>query len=143
MNGNEEIELSLASVCRRLLGLRDELMDMFLRYVCIKATLCVAQVNADAPQSRQSFKIEDSSLLATHAEMPATSSDDWEVESVVQYRMKSGVEQWLVKWKDNGEDRNTWEPWEHLGAEVQAEARRVRTAALPRDQAGLAKLVWW
>ena len=110
MNGNEEIELSLASIRRRLLGLSDELMDMFLRYVCIKATLCVAQVNADAPQSRQSFKIEDSSLLATQAEMPSTSSDDWEVETVVQYRMKSGVEQWLVKWKDYGEDRNTWEP---------------------------------
>ena len=34
------------------------------------------------------------------------------------------------------------EPWDHLlTAEVRTEAQRVRTAALPRDQAGLTKLV--
>ena len=60
---------------------------------------------------------------------------------MVQYRCQYGTEQWLVKWKGYGEDRKTWEPMEHLGAEVQAEAWRVRTAALPRDKGGLAKMV--
>ena len=70
-----------------------------------------------------------------------TENEAWKVERVVQYRCNYGTEQWLVKWMDYGEDRNTWEPWEHLGAEVKAEAQRVRTAALPSDQAGMAKLV--
>ena len=60
---------------------------------------------------------------------------------MVQYRCQYGTEQWLVKWKGYGEDRKTWEPMEHLGAEVQAEAWRVRTAALPRDNGGLATMV--
>ena len=42
-----------------------------------------------------------------------TENEQWKVESVVQYRCQYGTEQWLVKWKDYGEDRNTWEPWEH------------------------------
>mmetsp|Transcript_41088 Transcript_41088/g.82361 ORF Transcript_41088/g.82361 Transcript_41088/m.82361 type:complete len:133 (+) Transcript_41088:684-1082(+) len=69
------------------------------------------------------------------------------LSQVMQYRCLYGIEQWLVKWKDDrlrsyGEDHNTWEPWDHLlTAEVRTEAQRVRTAALPRDQAGLTKLV--
>ena len=61
---------------------------------------------------------------------------------MVQYRCQYGVEQWLVKWKDYGEDRNTWEPWENfLNDEVCREAKAARTAALPRTEAGLAKQV--
>ena len=61
---------------------------------------------------------------------------------VVQYRCQYGVEQWLVKWKDHGEDRNTWEPWDNfLNDEVRSEAKAARTAALPRTEAGLAKQV--
>ena len=61
---------------------------------------------------------------------------------VVQYRCQYGIEQWLVKWKDYGEDRNTWEPWENfLNDEVCSEAKAARTAALPRTEAGLAKQV--
>ena len=36
---------------------------------------------------------------------------------------------------------DAWVDLEEAAAEVQAEARQVRTAALPCDQAGLAKLV--
>ena len=71
------------------------------------------RVSGRVSQSRKRFKIEDDSMLAIHAEMP-TSNDDWEVEAVLQYRMKYGVEQWLVKWKGYGEDHNTWEPWANL-----------------------------
>ena len=61
---------------------------------------------------------------------------------VVQYRCQYGVEQWLVKWKDYGEDRNTWEPWDNfLNVEVRSEARAARTAALPRTEAALSKHV--
>ena len=61
---------------------------------------------------------------------------------VVQYRCQYGVEQWLVKWKDYGEDRNTWEPWENfLNDEVRSEARAARTAALPRTEEALSKHV--
>ena len=71
--------------------------------------------NAHISRARERFKITDDSLLAIRAEMP-TENEQWKVESVVQYRCQYGTEQWLVKWKDYGEDRNTWEPWEHLGA---------------------------
>ena len=64
------------------------------------------------------------------------------VESVIEYRMVYGVEQWLVKWKGYGEDRNTWEPWANLlSPQVQTEAQHIRTGSLPRSEAALGKLV--
>jgi hypothetical protein len=61
---------------------------------------------------------------------------------VVQYRCQYGVEQWLVKWRDCGEDRNTWEPWENfLNDEVRREAQAARTTALPHTEAALSKHV--
>lgn len=42
--------------------------------------------------------------------MPAA-DNEFEVEKVMQYRCLYGTEQWLVKWKNFGVDRNTWEPW--------------------------------
>ena len=64
--------------------------------------------------------------------MPSA-TDEWEVENVVQYRSYYRKEQWLVKWKGYGDDRNTWEPWEHLLTEAaQAEARQVKEAALAK-----------
>ena len=48
---------------------------------------------------------------------------------MVQYRCQYGIEQWLVKWKDYGEDRNTWEPWDNfLNDEMRSEARAAREA---------------
>ena len=71
-----------------------------------------------------------------------TVNDSWEVERVTEYRCLYGTEQWLVKWKGYGEDRNTWEPWENLlGADVEAEARATRTASLGRSEAALGKAV--
>lgn len=52
-------------------------------------------------------------LHEIRAEMP-TQDDVWEVEAVVQYRSYYRKGQWLVKWKDYPEARNTWEPWENL-----------------------------
>ena len=43
-----------------------------------------------------------------------TLDDVWEVEAVVQYRSYYRKGQWLVKWKNYDEARNTWEPWENL-----------------------------
>lgn len=92
-------------------------------------------------EANRRYSIEAGSLRRIHAEMPTT-NDDWEVEKVVQYRCQYGVEQWLVKWKNYTEDRNTWEPWENLlTTQVQEEARCVRTAALPRNHEGLMRLV--
>lgn len=87
------------------------------------------------------MQLSDESLLAIRAEMP-TSSDDWEVEAVLEYRVRYGTEQWLLKWKGYGPDRNTWEPWEHLITEqVEGEARQVRDGMVSRaDEAGLMKL---
>uniref|UniRef100_A0A7S0LKV4 SAP domain-containing protein n=1 Tax=Coccolithus braarudii TaxID=221442 RepID=A0A7S0LKV4_9EUKA len=96
-----------------------------------------SQTNARPHASVERYTIEPASLLCIRAEMPTT-NDDWTVETVLQYRCQYGVEQW----QNYSIDRNTWEPWEHLlTAEVQAEARRVRTAALPRDVGGLGKMV--
>jgi len=90
--------------------------------------------------SRQRFNIADESLLEIRAEMP-TSSDEWEVEAVSQYRVKYGVEQWLLKWRGYGEDRNTWEPLGNLRTlEVVEEARLVREASFPFTQEGLMKV---
>jgi len=59
---------------------------------------------------------------------------------VSQYRVKYGVEQWLLKWRGYGEDRNTWEPLGNLRTlEVVKEARLVREASFPFTQEGLMK----
>ena len=75
--------------------------------------------------------IADQSLHDIRASMP-TASDSWEVEAVAEYRFINGLEQWLVKWKDYGEDHNTWEPWENLLSDAaQVDARKVQDATLP------------
>eukprot|EP00966_Prymnesium_polylepis_P104247 2414242-Prymnesium_polylepis.1 len=75
--------------------------------------------------ARSRFTIADESLGQIRAEMP-TASDDWAVDAVLQYRVQYGVEQWYVKWKGFGDDRNTWEPWANLlTPEFQSEAKAV------------------
>ncbi|KAJ1619391.1 hypothetical protein T492DRAFT_1085722 [Pavlovales sp. CCMP2436] len=54
-----------------------------------------------------------------------TSDDEWEVEKVLQYRTYYRQEQWLIKCKDYGEDRNTWEPLALLSDDVQVDAQRA------------------
>jgi len=68
------------------------------------------------------------SLDEIRAEMPSA-SDQWEVEHVLQWRKRYGKEQWLIKWKEWGQDRNTWESWESLGASLQTQAANLRPAA--------------
>ena len=79
-----------------------------------------------------SIKHEEKSPVmwaATYGEA-VRNDDSWEVESVVQFRSYYRKEQWLVKWKGYGEDRNTWEPWENLLTEkAQEEALAVKEAA--------------
>lgn len=109
---------------------------------------CVKVIDVELLEARESrlsaarkrFKIEESSLLRIHAAMPNT-DDSWIVEKVLQYRCLYGVEQWLVKWQGYEMEHNTWEPWENLGAHVQLEAQQTRSAGLPRDEAGLLKVV--
>ena len=43
-----------------------------------------------------------------------TEDDVWEVEKVVQYRSYYRKGQWLIKWKNYPEARNTWEQWDNL-----------------------------
>ncbi|KAJ1625024.1 hypothetical protein T492DRAFT_1042882 [Pavlovales sp. CCMP2436] len=52
-----------------------------------------------------------------------TSDDEWEMEKLLQYCTYYRQEQWLIKWKDYGEDRNTWEPLAHLSDDVQVDAQ--------------------
>ncbi|KAJ1626321.1 hypothetical protein T492DRAFT_1033331 [Pavlovales sp. CCMP2436] len=58
-----------------------------------------------------------------------------EVEKVLQYRTYYRQEQWLIKWKDYGEDRNTWEPLAHLSDDVQVDAQRVKELCIERQLA--------
>ena len=61
--------------------------------------------------------------------------DSWDVEAVVQYRTYYRKEQWLIKWQGYGEDRNTWEPKEHLLEEwVQQQAEEVKQKAVEHHQ---------
>jgi hypothetical protein len=75
------------------------------------------------------FVIAPDSLQQIRAEMP-TSDDEWEVEAVLQYRTYYRQEQWLIKWKGYDDDRNTWEPLDHLSEAVQADAQRVKVQAI-------------
>ncbi|KAJ1615590.1 hypothetical protein T492DRAFT_897424, partial [Pavlovales sp. CCMP2436] len=54
---------------------------------------------------------------------------------VLQYRTYYRQEQWLIKWRDYGEDRNTWEPLAHLGDDVQVDAQRVKELCIGRQLA--------
>lgn len=82
-----------------------------------------------ADSRTQRFSIAADSLQEIRAEMP-TMDDEWEVEAVVQYRAYYRKEQYLIKWMGYGEDRNTWEPLEHLSDEVKEQAARVKERAL-------------
>ena len=118
-----------------------ELLENPLKERPKRASRAAATANPSLPARRQQFKVSDESVHAIRAEMP-TADDDWEVEAVVEYRCVYGTEQWLVKWKGYGEERNTWEPEANLlTAKVQAEAAKVREAGLPRTAAGLQKAV--
>ena len=89
-------------------------------------------VTADLPVARpiDKFKLKPEALLEIRAEMP-TVDDSWDVEDVVQYRKYYRKEQWLIKWKGYGEDRNTWEPKENLLQEwVKTRAEEVRVKAV-------------
>jgi len=86
---------------------------------------------ADFPvaQPVAKFKLMPEALLEIRAEMP-TVDDSWDVEDVVQYRTYYRKEQWLIKWKGYGEDRNTWEPKENLLQEwVKKRAEEVKVKA--------------
>lgn len=113
---------------------RVRVIDIELREARSSGRLLAAQPNNGR------FTIEESSLNAIRAEMP-TLNEDWEVEKVIQYRSRYGVEEWLIKWKGYGTDRNTWECWENLlTVEVREEASKAREAALqPLTKAGLLK----
>jgi hypothetical protein len=54
--------------------------------------------------------------------------DSWDVEAVVQYRTYYRKEQWLIKWQGYGEDRNTWEPKEHLLEEWVCSSKQRRSS---------------
>lgn len=102
-------------------GRRVRVIDIELREVRSSGRLVQASQTSGAR-----YVIEESSLNKIRAEMP-TSTDEWEVERVLQYRCQYNIEQWLVKWKSFEEDRNTWEPWENLlSFDVQEEASKIR-----------------
>ena len=84
--------------------------------------------------SREQGGSKTNGLLEIRAEMP-TMDDSWDVEAVVQYRTYYRKEQWLIKWQGYGEDRNTWEPKEHLLEEwVQQQAEEVKQKAVEHHQ---------
>ena len=89
-------------------------------------------MTADLPVARPTdkFKLGPEALLEIRAEMP-TVDDSWDVEDVVQYRTYYRKEQWLIKWKGYGEDRNTWEPKENLLLEsILKRAEEVKVKAV-------------
>ena len=102
-----------------------EILVVAKRVRVLDVVLDELRQGARSAQRRRRFVIAPESLQQIRAEMP-TSDDEWEVEAVLQYRTYYRQEQWLIKWKGYGEDRNTWEPLDHLGDDVQADAQRVK-----------------
>ena len=80
-------------------------------------------------QRTQRFVIAPDSLQQIRAEMPVA-DDEWEADAVLQHRTYHRQEQWLIRWKGNGKDRNTWEPLAHLNDAVQSDAQRVTACFL-------------
>jgi hypothetical protein len=60
---------------------------------------------------------------------PQASNDNYEVEKLLDYRMRNGVEQWRVHWKGYAISQSTWEPMAHLecaGADILSQAAALR-----------------
>ena len=55
----------------------------------------------------QRFRLDDDSLRLIRAAMP-TMNDEWDVEAIRQWRTYYRKDQWLIKWKGYGEDRNVY-----------------------------------
>jgi len=87
------------------------LVDVTLREVPVRQSAR----HTPARQQREWFELDKKKLKKIRVRVDMlTHDDEWTVESVLQYRTYYRKEQWLVKWKDYGHDRNTWEPWENL-----------------------------
>jgi hypothetical protein len=100
------------------------------RRVRVLNVMLEESLQVSGSQRKQRFVIAPDSLQQIRAEMP-TVDDEWEVEAVLQYRTYFRQEQWLIKWKGNGKDRNTWEPLAHLNNNaVQSDAQRVTACFL-------------
>jgi hypothetical protein len=104
------------------------------RRVRVLNVMLEESLQVSGSQRKQRFVIAPDSLQQIRAEMP-TVDDEWEVEAVLQYRTYFRQEQWLIKWKGNGKDRNTWEPLAHLNNNaVQSDAQRVTAYVLPSSE---------
>ena len=79
---------------------------------------------------------EEDADYADILDAPQTSDNNYEVEKLLDYRMRNGVEEWRVHWKGYAVSRSTWEPMAHLesaGEEILRQAAALRpTSRNPR-----------
>lgn len=75
---------------------------------------------------------EEAADYADLLDAPQTSDDNYEVEKLLGYRVRGGVEEWKVHWKGFAVSRSTWEPMAHLesaGDDILREAAQLRHVA--------------
>ena len=79
--------------------------------------------------------------LLEEGEGGTDNSDDFEVEKVVDSRMRKGVRQYQVKWKGYDESENTWEPAEHLRGSTEAVGQYEKSQMLAAVNAAVEPLL--
>lgn len=58
--------------------------------------------------------------------LPLTLDGYWEIEQVLDHRVRNGVDEFLVKWKGFDEDENSWEPADNLSELAWLEAKKLK-----------------
>ena len=53
-------------------------------------------------------------------------NEEYEVEEVIDYRRKSGRDEYLIKWKNYPSSKNSWEPESHLNSILLEEAHKMK-----------------
>lgn len=89
----------------------------------IKRKISDTNYELSLPRSMQIHPIFHISLLEPASprakldettELEAEDEEEQEVEKILDHRGEGPQTEYLVKWKDQGDDENTWEPLDHL-----------------------------
>jgi len=58
--------------------------------------------------------------------LPLTLDGYWEIEQMLEHRVRNNVDEYLVKWEGFDEDENSWEPADNLSELALAEAKKFK-----------------
>jgi len=85
---------------------------------------------------------DEPAAAAAEEEEEEEEEEEYQVESIVDHRMKKGKKEYLVKWKGFDDEENTWEPTSNLNCDDLVEAyekEREKKSSVPTTDSSAKK----